>query len=83
MQSCNVLLQQSLSSATEEDLIKAAEAIVDAAICCYSAQQGDGTGTAPEIAPETRQMLISAVLRNPILTPHLFNKQVLEVLNYS
>lgn len=78
---CTRVLEQSVTTATDDHLLKAAEAVVDAALCCYSAQQSDSPTAVAEVSPETRQMLIAAVLQNPILTPHLFNKYVIEVLS--
>ena len=52
----------------QEDLMSAAEAVVDAALWCHSLR---GSGLVPA---EIRQALIEAVFRDPTLTPHLFGK---------
>jgi len=50
----------------EEELMVAAEAVVDAALWCHSLK---GQGLVPV---EIRQALIEALYRDPSLTPHLF-----------
>lgn len=50
----------------QEELMVAAEAVVDAALWCHSLR-GNGL-----VAVEVRQALIEAIYRDPSLTPHLF-----------
>ena len=50
----------------EEELMIAAEAVVDAALWCHSLR---GNGIVPV---EVRQTLIEAIYRDPSLTPYLF-----------
>ncbi len=58
---------------SEEEQVKAAQAVVDAAICC----QGlfcQGLGSDAGITEETRAFLVDAVMRDPSLTPRLFTE---------
>ena len=56
-----------LENASNDELYKAAEALVDAAICCRE------VSSYSEISESTRNLLIKAVYEDPRLTPHLFN----------
>ena len=53
---------------SNKDLVRAAEAVVDAAIWCHRLQD-DG-----DVTEEFRQSLIEAVFDDPMLTPELFQK---------
>ena len=64
---CKSAISDELRHASPEDLHKAAEAVVDAAICC---RQVRGKGA---ISEKARRLLIEAVFRDPELTVHLFD----------
>ena len=55
-----------LENVSNDELFKAAEALVDAAICCREVSRDS------EISESTRNLLIRAVYEDPRLTPHLF-----------
>ncbi len=59
-----------------EDQIKAAEAVVDAAICCQS------LGSDLGISAETRAFLVDAVLQDPTLTPKLFTEDFHQFMRF-
>lgn len=54
-----------LSTLSKQDLLRAAEAVVDAALCRH---QFEGT----EVPEDTRRFLIQAVYEDPSLTMSLF-----------
>ncbi len=58
---------------TEEELVKAAEAVVDAAGWCYFIRVGE------TLTPSTKAVLIRAVLEDPSLTKILFTSANLEI----
>lgn len=55
-----------LEYTSEEDLRKAAEAVVDAAVCCYEEKE------IGRLYASDRNMLIDIVLRDPEVTGKLF-----------
>ncbi|MCC6933127.1 MAG: hypothetical protein IT292_07720 [Deltaproteobacteria bacterium] len=57
-----------LAVATSDDLLKAAEAVVDAALVCHSVE------CEVRLTEEARGSLIRAVYDDPTLTPHLFTR---------
>ena len=65
-------MDESCSSAslTLEEKRKAAEAVVDAAICCRGAFEQ------LSVSIETRAFLVDAVLEDPTLTPKLFTENL-------
>lgn len=60
--------QKDMAELSAEEQLKAAEAVVDAAICVQSLGKNLG------ISPETRAFLVDAVLQDPSLTPKLFTE---------
>jgi hypothetical protein len=63
------MLDTELSAEEKE---KAAEAVVDAAICCHNL-----TGKL-DISPATRSFLVQAVIADPSFTSRLFSKDIFE-----
>lgn len=61
-------IEKRLASASREELLLAAEAIVDAAICVQRFRSD------AEISEECRQALIDAVFRDPSITEFLFQE---------
>jgi len=67
----HALIRKRLEKASEGDLLKSAEAVVDAALWCRR------LGGKLKVSEKTRQSLILAVYRDPGLTPHLFSGDLL------
>ncbi len=61
-------IRYKLEGATQEELQRAAESVVDAAINCQAARSG------LSITGERRAALIEAVLQDPTLTEFLFKE---------
>jgi hypothetical protein len=51
---------------TKAELVRAAEAVVDAAVLFHSMRGGG------EISPQTRGLLVRVILEDPLLTEELF-----------
>ena len=57
-----------LAGASSDELMKAAEAVVDAALVCHNVENE------VRLTEEARGLLIRAVYEDPTLTPHLFTR---------